>query len=263
MLQRLSLMCGMLLLALGFTLPAAAQTGNAQVRVIHASPDAPAVDVFVDGKAALSNVAFKAISDYLSLPAGPHSVAVAPAGQGEAAAVITANLTLEAGKAYTIAAVGNLASIKAQVYNDNLAAPASGKAHVRVIHASPDAPAVAVKVANGPTLIENLTFPNASDYLPVDAGTYNLQVTPAGASDVVLDLSGTQLQAGTIYDVIAVGNLANIAAAVDTTTPAAASGGSAPGTLPNTGAADSLSIALIALGMLALAGGLFVRRRVA
>jgi len=262
MLRRLPYLVGALLLALGLMLPAAAQGGNARVRVIHASPDAPAVDVFVDGQAALRNVAFPAISDYLEVPAGAHRVAVAPAGQGEAAAVITANPTLEAGAAYTVAAVGQLANIRAQIYNDNLAAPDAGKAHVRVIHASPDAPAVAVKVANGPTLIQSLAFPNASDYLPVDAGSYNLQVTPAGANDVVLDLPNTTLQAGTIYDVVALGQLANIRAEVATFTPGTAGGTSgAQNTMPNTGAAESLTLVLLGLALLAMVSGFALRLR--
>jgi LPXTG-motif cell wall-anchored protein len=272
MLQRFLYIVGMALLVFGFALPAAAQNGNAMVRVVHASPDAPAVDVFVDGKAALTNVAFKAISNYLEVPAGQHKIAVAPAGKGEAAAVITANPTLEANKAYTVAAVGLLANIQGQIYSDDLAAPAPGKAHVRVIHASPDAPAVAVKVAGGPTLIESLAFPNASNYLPVDATTYNLQVTPAGANDVVLNLANTTLQAGTIYDVIAMGQLANISAEVATYTPQASTTGGAPSTpstpsapsqLPNTGAGENLSLVLLGLGALALVSGFMLRRRTA
>lgn len=287
MLRRISLVLGLALLTLGLALPASAQEGTARVRVIHASPDAPAVDVFVDGNAVLTSVAFPAISDYLEVPAGERSFAVAPAGQGESAAVIETTQTLAAGEAYTIAAVGLLANIQGQVYNDNLAAPAAGNAHVRVIHASPDAPAVAVRVAGGDTLIPSLAFPNASDYLPVPAGTYDLQVTPASdLNTAVLDLAGTTLEAGTIYDVVAVGQLANIAAEVATFTPeaddaaAAASpsasapaasapaasapaAGGTPNTLPNTGVGENLSIVLIGLGVLALAGGFLIRRRTA
>ena len=43
---------------------------NARVRVAHLSPDAPAVDVWVDGSRVLENVPFKAFSSYLELPAG-------------------------------------------------------------------------------------------------------------------------------------------------------------------------------------------------
>jgi LPXTG-motif cell wall-anchored protein len=141
---------------------------------------------------------------------------------------------------------------------------------VRVIHASPDAPAVSVKVAGGATLIDSLAFPNASDYLPVDATTYNLQVTPAGANDVVLDLANTSLQAGTIYDVVALGELANITAEVDTyaaqaSTTATGSGSaeSAPSSLPNTGAGENLSLLLLGLGALAIVSGFMLRRRTA
>ena len=262
MIRRATILLGALLLVLGVTVPAAAQGNMAMVRVIHASPDAPAVDVFVDGQAVLTNVAFPAISDYLEAPAGARRVAVAPAGQGEAAAVITANPTLEAGNAYTIAAVGQVANIKGQVYNDNLAAPAAGKAHVRVIHASPDAPAVDVKVAGGPTLINALAFPNASDYLPVDAASYNLQVTPSGADTVVIDLPNTALTAGTIYDVVAVGQVANISAEVATFTPnAAGAAGGAQAMMPATGAFDNLQLVLVALGLALLIGGVTLRAR--
>ena len=73
-----------------------------------------------------------------------------------------------------------VATIQTQISTDNLAAPAVGKTHVHVIHASPDAPAVAVTVTDDPTLIQRLAFPNASAYLPVAAATYDVQVTPTG-----------------------------------------------------------------------------------
>ena len=46
--------------------------GDACVNVVHASPDAPAVDVYVDGALALSNLAFPGSSGWVALPAGPH-----------------------------------------------------------------------------------------------------------------------------------------------------------------------------------------------
>jgi Domain of unknown function (DUF4397)/LPXTG cell wall anchor motif len=245
------------LLALLMAPAAFAQSGTAKVRVVHASPDAPAVDVWVNGAKALTNVPFFTASDYLDLPGGSYDIQVVPTGATTPVVIDAKGVTIEAGKAYTIAAVGKLAEIKPAILVDNLAAPAAGKAHVRVIHASPDAPAVDVKLAGGATLIPGLAFPNASAYLPVDAGSYDLQVTPAGASAVVLDLKGTALQAGRIYDVFAVGELANIRVEVTVTTPAAA----APTTLPNT-AGEDLPFGLIAAAAgLLVAGGVALRRR--
>jgi hypothetical protein len=106
----LKVMVGVLLaLAL---LPAALAQGNAKVRVVHASPDAPAVDVYVDGSKVLTNVPFFTASDYLDLPAGEHRFQVTPTGQPADKAVIDAKATVEAGKAYTVAATGKVAEIK-------------------------------------------------------------------------------------------------------------------------------------------------------
>ena len=179
--------------------------------------------------------------------------------------MIDAKATLAAGQAYTVAAVGTLATIKPAILQDNLAAPAAGKAHVRVVHASPDAPAVDVKVKGGPTLISALSFPNASAYLPVDAGTYDLVVSPAGSAAVALDLSGTTLEAGKIYDVFAVGLLNGTPklGVQITTPPPVAAGAPMPTGMPSTGA-ESLPalIAFVAMAALLLgAGGLVLRHQ--
>ena len=84
---------------------------------------------------------------------------------------------------------------------------AEGDAAVNVIHASPDAPAVDVAVTGGDVLISGLAFPSASDALEVPAGAYDLEVRPAGTTDVALALPGVQLEAGMVYDVFAIGQL--------------------------------------------------------
>ncbi len=244
------------LLLMVLVAPAAAQSGNGQVRVVHASPDAPAVDVFVDGTAVLEGVEFGDASQYLSVPAGAHTFVVAPAGQGVGAAVITADATIAAGQAYTVAAIGQLASIEGKIFNDNLAAPAAGKAHIRVIHLSPDAPAVDLKTQdNAVTLVSNLAYPNASDYLPVDAGSYDLKVTAAGATDAVLALDDVRLQAGTIYDFFAIGLLDNLQVLPVSTTPS--------GALPGTGVSDLPFGLLAGVALVVLASGVVLRRRLA
>ncbi len=249
-----------LLLVLAIVPAAFAQSGTAKVRVIHASPDAPAVDVFVNGDRALTNVPFFTASDYLDLPAGTYRIQVAPTGQPASAAVIDANATIAAGKAYTIAATGPVAAIKPTVIEDDLRAPAAGNARVRVYHFSPDAPAVDVKLAGGDTLISSLTFPDASGYLEVPAGSYDLQVTPAGGSAVVIDLPGTTLEAGKIYSVFATNVVASITPEVAVTTPAAAT----PSTLPATSEGASAPLALVGVLALGLIGAaLLLRRRAA
>jgi hypothetical protein len=251
-----------MLLALALV-PAASAQGNALVRVVHASPDAPAVDVYVDGAKALTNVPFFTASDYLPLPAGEHRFQVTPTGSSADQAVIDAKATVEAGKAYTVAATGKVAEIKPTILADNLSTPVAGKAHVRVVHASPDAPAVDIRVKGGAALIPNLAFPKDSGYQPVDAGSYDLTVNAAGTDTVALDLPGVALEAGKIYDIFAVGLMADNTLTVKITTPpAAAAATSAPPTsLPNT-SGETLPLALFALiAALLVGGGLALHRR--
>lgn len=246
-----------------------AQAGTAKVRVIHASPDAPAVDVYVDGSAVLTNVPFFTASDYLDLPAGTYRIQVTPTGSPASQAVIDANATVEAGMAYTIAATGPVASIQPTIIVDDLSAPASGQVKVRVYHFSPDAPAVDVKLADGTTLISNLAFPAASSYLEVPAGTYDLQVTPAGGDAVVIDLPGTALPAGQIISVFATNVVASITPEVAVTAPVVAAAPApapapdVPTTLPTTSTGAELPFVGLGLVALALLGTALVLRRAA
>jgi hypothetical protein len=180
-------------------LPAAA-ANEAQVRVVHASPDAPNVDVWVDGATVLTDVPFTAVSDYLSLPAGDHNIQVTATGSTDP--VIDADVTLDVGTAYTVAATGMLADIGATVLVDDRT-PVDGQSKLRVFHASPSAPDfVDVAVTDGPILVEGLAYPEATAYLTVDAGTYPLKIRAAGETDAALTLDAT-LEAGMNYTAIA------------------------------------------------------------
>lgn len=186
--------------------------GVARVRVLHASPDAPAVDVRVNGGVAFADVVFAEATGYAALPPGTYNVKVEPAGAGGAGPfVIDANLNLLAGRDYTVVAKGLLASIAPAVLEDENAAPAAGSARVRFFHGSPDAPAVDIAVTNGPVIFPDVAF-GESVAIEVPAGGYDLEVRAAGSNLVALTLPGITLEAGKVYSVFATGLLADGAA---------------------------------------------------
>lgn len=178
--------------------------GFAWIRVAHASPDAPAVDVWVNGSVAVSNLAFGQVTEYLLVPAGDYNIKVTPTGVATPV-VIDADVTLEKDKAYTVAAADLLASIVPVVYVDDNAQPAPGKAKVNFTHLSPDAPAVDVGVVGGGNLFTNVAFKGASPYIEVPAGQYDLEVKLAGTATVVLTLNDVDLEMGMVYTVFAEG----------------------------------------------------------
>jgi len=183
--------------------PFFAPVPEARVMAVHASPDAPAVDLLVDGVVAGTGLAYPANTPYLAVGAGTRNVKVNVSGT--ATTVIDADLALTGGASYTVFAGDAVANIGAVVVADDLTAPAAGKAHVRFVHLSPDAPAVDVAVQGGPVLFANTAFKGYSAFAPVAAGTYDLEVRPAGGTAVVLPLNGVTLQAGKIYTVFAKG----------------------------------------------------------
>ena len=194
--------------------------GKAWVRVLHGSPDAPAVDVKANGANILTNVPFGVISDYLPVDGGTYNIKVCATGTDTC--VIDANLTFTAGKKYTVAATDLVASIDAQVIEDTATANAQ-QAQVRVVHFSADTPAVDVLTQDGSaTVVDNLAYPNATGYLALAAGTYDLKVCANADNSVCpLDPGPLALSAGTAYSVFAIGSLqATIATPAPTATPA-------------------------------------------
>ncbi|MFW5748647.1 MAG: DUF4397 domain-containing protein, partial [Chloroflexota bacterium] len=75
-----------------------AQDDTTNIRVGHFSPDTPAVDVYVNGEAAITDLAYGTLTDFIELPAGSYEIAVAPAGTSiEDAAIGPATFDLSAG----------------------------------------------------------------------------------------------------------------------------------------------------------------------
>ncbi len=187
-----------------------APTPTARVMVVHASPDAPGVDLLIDNVVAGTNLTFPNSTPYLEVKAGLRNIKVNVAGTQTT--VIGADLNIAANTSYTAFAVNTVSALEPLIFVDNLATPASGKAHVRFIHLSPDAPAVDITLADGTVLFSNIAFKGSVDFTPLNAGTYPLQVRVAGTSTVALDLGNITLQAGKIYTIFARGLLSGTGA---------------------------------------------------
>jgi len=183
------------------------ETSQANILVVHASPDAPGVDLLVDSaKVNTAALTFPNNTGYLKVNSGTRNIKVNVAGT--TTSVINATLSLTKDKNYSIFAVDSVAKISPLVIEDDLTTPQSGKAHVRFIHLSPNAPAVDIAVAStGAVVFGNKAFKEYTAFTPLDAGTYNLDVRVAGTSTVALVLPSITLEAGKIYTVFAKGFL--------------------------------------------------------
>ena len=186
----------------------APSSDTAQVRVVHLSADAPAVDIAPDGAEALiENLEYPDDTGYVALPGGDYDLEIRPTGSTDVAFDIP-EITLADGVSYSVFAVGGLADGTFTV----VPAVDAALAGVRVGHFCADAPNVDV-YANGGAILTDVPFGTLSDYLYVPAGTYQIQVVPTGASladgPVVIDAELT-FDGGTRTTVAATDELANI-----------------------------------------------------
>jgi hypothetical protein len=134
---------------------------TAQLRVVHGSPDAPAVDVYVagDDNPIFENLSYGDASTYATVPAGTYNVQLRGAGADPASNPVfeTGNISLANGSRLSALAAGLFSSadpadgFRVLPLFEDFSTPGAGTAIVRVVHASPDAPTVDIDVLNDGT----------------------------------------------------------------------------------------------------------------
>ncbi|WP_419726633.1 DUF4397 domain-containing protein [Terrisporobacter petrolearius] len=178
------------------------------VRVFHASPNGPSVDIYVNGGLAFKNLQFKDFTEYVQLPMGEYKIEVFSAGQKETP-ILTQNIRLLEKEVITIAAVGNFEDLQLIPYIEGNADDLfEDESRVRIIHLSPDAPNVDALI-DGNLAFTDIGFMDATDYVQLLSGSYNLTVNLADTKDTVLTLN-TDLKSQKVYTIYVVGNPPNL-----------------------------------------------------
>ncbi|WP_164821476.1 DUF4397 domain-containing protein [Paenibacillus koleovorans] len=171
--MRTSWRAGLLMLALALAaagwspgaISAEENGAQAGIRFVHASPDGPAVDIFIDGKPVFRGVSFKQATPYQPLAAGSHEVALYPAAAGGVGKpALRTTLVVEEGKKVTAAAVNKMAQLELLMMVDEADASA-GKSKMRFIHAAMDVPKLDVAVKGGDVLIRNISYKGISTFV--------------------------------------------------------------------------------------------------
>jgi hypothetical protein len=199
------------LLGQSLAVPIESATPAARVRVAHAIADAPPVDIGIDGviEPELAGMEFKDVSEYVVVAPGAITITVTAPALGPDL-VLSTTLTVIQGNDYTLAAHGTLAEdgyplVLLAVLDDN-EIPPLGHARARFFHLVPGAPAVDVAIQGGPVLLEDVTYGQATPYVDIAAGTYDLElrVTFMGLP-IRIPIRDVTAAPNTIYSFFAVG----------------------------------------------------------
>lgn len=195
------------LTALGMA-PAAAAPGDGMVRMMHLSPDTPSVDAYIDSvstpgmEVVLPAVSYGDVSPYQSVPAGTYTVSARNAGADPASApALATTVTVEAGRAITIAGVGAFADLGFAVLQDDLTLPPAGQARARVVNAAATASPLDVSLAGSTSLASGLEFARDAGYVDVPGGPGTITAAASGVSaELPVDLSAGSVSTVLVLD---------------------------------------------------------------
>ncbi|MEQ9438797.1 MAG: DUF4397 domain-containing protein [Cyclobacteriaceae bacterium] len=176
----------------------------AYVSIFHASPDAPDLDVVLDDQPIFNEpLEYTDFANYRQFYTGERELAFNAYNASNVLADTT--FDFQENKVYSVFVINDLADLSTLIVEDKADTPESGKALVRFVQLSPDAPALDFSVGEDSLLFTNQEFKQATDFTEVDADTYALALKTAGEDDTLVSVPDAELISGRIYTVIARG----------------------------------------------------------
>lgn len=184
--------------------------GTAFLRVLHAMPGGPSVDVYNGAVKVASNLSFKSISDYIEVKSGKNAFKVVGSGKTDPS-VVEDSATLTKGKYYTLAISGKQAASLVTI-NESSGTEMADKARIRVVHLAPGAPAVLItapseraKSGYSKFIVKPLEFSKSASKTAKPMTT-KLQIRTEDGN-IIKETAELTLEAGKRYSAFAVGEV--------------------------------------------------------
>lgn len=177
--------------------------GDVKLRFLHASPNAPNIDIYVNHKRVFAGLPYKQVSTQLAFPHGKYLLQIYPAGS-ISNAILCEKIITDRGIAYTIAIVGKYKELQLFSFADSAEVPGC-EAKARFIHLAPDTPAVDLAVKNRDVVFPQVSYKQISEYLGLTPMTIDLEVRRAGSKEILLPIPKIQFKADHAYSVAFVG----------------------------------------------------------
>jgi hypothetical protein len=174
-----------------------------QVSLFHTSPDGPNLDVLVDD-VKINNVPFEygRTTEYLQFSSGNRNLKLRPYGGGTSA--VDTTITLEPDEHFSLFVIDEYDDASVMLLFDNDDAPAEGNARIRFINLSPDSQPLQLRIKDvALALTVGQSFTDASQFMELEAKTYDFEITSAGTK--VLELPGSVLQSEWSYTIYVIG----------------------------------------------------------
>jgi hypothetical protein len=167
-------------------------SGSAQLRILNAFSEAPALNVTVASNPVASGLPFQGLTQYMNIDSGTPMFTVGVTG----ASTTLINTTYNVGSAsYTYVIFGPLTGVGAILGNDAFNDPGSGFFSVRIVNAAPGLSAIDVyltapgaDISSSAPSLGNVSYGVTSAFVPIATGaSFEIRVTPTGTKEVIFD----------------------------------------------------------------------------
>ena len=184
---------------------------STSMRVINASPNAPAITGLLDGAVIQANISYATPSPYKFVAEDGKTIQITDASTN--AILINQDVHLDHNKEYTEILIGPLATLGSLFVQDQNSDPSAGNAAFRFINTAPSMTAVDVyltaqgaDISNLSPNITNIMFGTASSYVEVPGATYEVRLTATGTKNLVLDVPTVPLNALAVRTMLSLDN---------------------------------------------------------
>lgn len=181
--------------------PTSAEVESGFVRAVHGVADAPAIDVYLNDTLAISALSFGDATEHIAVPAGTYDVTVR--GTGSDAEILTTSVTVTAGQASTIAALGEGEDISAQVFDDDISGVTAEQARISLVNGIPGDATVSATLADGTSLGSDIAFGAAGEAVDIAPSSEAITLTTGDGS---VELPAQTFYGGVYYNVFALDN---------------------------------------------------------
>jgi Domain of unknown function (DUF4397) len=158
---------------------------QAQVRIIHATPDASGLDIYQGPNALAFNLSFGTVTSYVPLTPGTYTINADAAGSRQT--LSSAKTAFAASTQYTVLIGNSINNLQQLTLTDQSQAAPSGQIALRFIDQATRTSAVDVylvpagqKLAAVAPLVTGIAFGANTGYLNVPTGAYSLIMVPTG-----------------------------------------------------------------------------------
>ena len=158
-----------------------------QIRVIDASPDAPALDIHQNASVGLYNVAFGTVSSYIPVTAGSYTHAAYTAGTQQQLAAIRGSFAI--GGQYTVLTGNIAANLQMTVLRDQATPAPLGQTALRFLNQATRAGAIdlyllppGLTLSGISPIASGLSFGSNTGYINAPSGTYSIVAFPTGTA---------------------------------------------------------------------------------